>query len=118
MKNLQRIIVLTSITFFLFVTPAHADSVAYKERVSDRTIQGNFQYKYYPIDCVFIKQIKDNPYRYIVRDKENLSRVNRKCFLYNAGRSVKDGKDAAFSAGKNLFERSGAKSFLRGLRGD
>jgi len=116
--RIKTVLTISTLVFIFSFTNALADAVAYKERFSDGRIHKNFQYVYYPKDCWAISKIKDDPTRYVVRDKDNLSTVSRKCFLLRTGKIIKKGKDKVLDMGKDLYDRSGAKSFFKGLLGD
>ena len=100
------------------LTNALADVVGYKKRFPDGKIHTYFQYVYYPQDCSYIAMIKDNPKSYIVKNNEDLSTVSRKCFLLKAGKEEKEKKDKILGLGKDLYDKSGAKSFFKGLMGN
>ena len=115
---MKKLLTISSLIFVFSSTNALADVVAYKEKFSDGMIHRDFQYVSYPNDCRLISKIKDNPTRYVVRNRDNLSTVSRKCWLLNAGKTVKGGKDKAVKKAQDLYDRSGAKSFIKGLFGD
>ena len=103
---------------FVCSSNSFADSVAYKERFSKGTTHRSFQNLYYPSDCELISGIKDNPRRYIIRDKENLTTVARKCLFNKTGKTIRKHKDSVLNYGKKIYQDSGVGSFFKGLVGD
>ena len=113
-----RLFILTLCSLIIASGSAFAESIAYKKRFSDGTIHRYFQYAYYPRHCEKIFEIESSPQQYVVRNMEIMSSISRKCMLYDAGRTIKEGKDKALGFGKKIFEESGVGSFFRGLTGD
>jgi hypothetical protein len=103
---------------FVCSSNAFADSVAYKERFSKDTTHRSFQNLYYPSDCELISETKDNPRRYIVRDKENLTTVERKFLFNKTGKTIRKYKDSVLNYGKKIYQDSGVESFVKGLFGN